>query len=102
MPAAVPGLVRAWSVPEVGYRRWNAFGGHRPQTVPAMLGALLNTPTCAWVAWLSGPPVNWETAWKRQFPQVRPCRGGAGPDNYERSKGAGEWPSQIWRDACSG
>lgn len=27
---------------------------------------------------------------------------GADPDNYERSKGAGEWPSQIWRDACSG
>ncbi|WP_235030801.1 hypothetical protein [Nonomuraea solani] len=22
--------------------------------------------------------------------------------DYDRSKGAGEWPSQIWRDACSG
>ncbi|OWA26155.1 hypothetical protein B9W61_03755 [Streptomyces sp. CS057] len=22
--------------------------------------------------------------------------------DYERSKGAGKWPSQIWRDVCSG
>ncbi|WP_440105482.1 hypothetical protein [Streptosporangium sp. H16] len=30
------------AVAEVGYRRWNDFASHRPGTVPAMLGALLN------------------------------------------------------------
>ncbi|MFG1923254.1 NUDIX hydrolase [Cryptosporangium sp. NPDC048952] len=41
--------------------------------------------------------------------QRRPVRADhlAGPElrdsaNYERSKGAGKWPSQIWWDACSG
>ncbi|MEV0589433.1 hypothetical protein [Nonomuraea sp. NPDC050310] len=32
------------AVANVGYRRWNAFGGHRPQTVPFMLDALRNRP----------------------------------------------------------
>jgi hypothetical protein len=53
----------------------------------------------------SGPGVAWLYADSR-CPDGQVSGGvavvGADPDHYERSKGAGEWPSQIWRDACSG